>query len=503
MFWPEFHAQKIIKQRGRKLVFETGITPSGPIHVGNLREILTADFVVKAVGNRAVCEFSFVVDDFDPLRKVYPFLDQSFNEHVGKPVFLIPCPGECTDHPSYAEHFLAPFLEALKTLGVAVEVKRASQLYHRGVYTKAIKRAIEKRELLKTIFEQESGRTMAQDWFPFNPLCSSCKKLRGRVTSFDLAKTQVEYTCPDCENRGVANFAKGEGKLPWRIDWPARWWIFGVNVEGFGKDHASPGGSYETGTRIAEEIFDSPAPYPIVYERVHLRGEGAMHSSTGVVIEASEILKAVSPTIIRYFFARSEPNRHINFDPGEGIIQLYDEYRTLKPSDPAYKISTVEPLPDVPYRHLVMIYQASAKNTDAVLEALDRTDHGVKDATILEPFLKKLDVWLAQYAPPRYIFRVKEHLPSAVKNLKNDQKQFLGEVLTLIQSRTDWQGENLHGELHELRKKVGIEPKAAFAAIYSTFLGTDSGPQAGWFLAAMDNSFVITRLKEALTASSK
>lgn len=494
MHWFDEHAQQILKERGTKLVVATGITPSGPIHIGNLREILTADFVVKALADKAEITFYYIADDFDPLRKVYPFLDKSFEAHIGKPYVLIPCP--CTQHASYADHFMEPFLKAVEELGVKVKLLRASDLYHSGKFTEAIKKAIDGREAIKKIFEEVSERKLEKDWFPFNPLCGKCQKLRGRVTGFDLEKNTVNYECLDCGSRGVADFSKGQGKLPWRIDWAARWWIFGVSVEPFGKDHASPGGSYETGERIAKEIFDFPAPYPIVYERVHLRGEGAMHSSTGVAIEVSEILKAVSPTVIRYFFARSQSERHINFDPGEGVIQLYDEYRTLKPSDPVYKIATVESLPDVPYRHLIMIYQASLKDSGRVLKALERTDHAVKNPKTLQLLLPKIDMWLASYAPTRYVFSVQERLPGAAQNLTNDQRQFLSELAKLIQSRTDWQGEDLHGELHELRKKIGIDPKAAFAAIYSIFLGTDSGPQAGWFLAAMEQPFVLARLKE-------
>ncbi|MFY9484687.1 MAG: lysine--tRNA ligase [Patescibacteria group bacterium] len=494
-FWPEYHANQILKERGNKLVFATGITPSGPIHIGNLREILTADFVVKALADKAKITFYYIADDFDPLRKVYPFLDKSYEAHIGKPYFLIPCP--CGKHASYADHFMAPFLTAIKELGVVAKLLLVSELYHSGRYTDAIIKVIEGREKIKAILEETSQRKIEEGWFPFNPLCRGCQKLRGKVTDFDLTNHTVSFKCPDCGDRGVADFSKGEGKLPWRIDWPARWWMLGVNVEPSGKDHASPGGSYETGERIAKEIFDSPAPYPIVYERVHLRGEGAMHSSTGLAIEASEILKAVSPTVIRYFFARSQSERHINFDPGEGVIQLYDEYRTLKPSDPAYKIATVEPLPDVPYRHLVMIYQASAKNTDTVLEALKRTDHGVKDTKTLEPLLKRIDVWLEQYAPERYKFTVQKVLPSGAKTLSAEQKHFLNQLLTLVESKKAWTGEDLHAKIHDLRKGQDIPPKEAFAAIYQIFLGQDSGPQVGWFLAAMDRAFVIERLQQA------
>ncbi len=47
----------------------------------------------------------------------------------------------------------------------------------------------------------------------------------------------------------------GGGKLTWRVDWPARWAVLGVTVEPLGKDHASRGGSYDTGKRIVREIY--------------------------------------------------------------------------------------------------------------------------------------------------------------------------------------------------------------------------------------------------------
>lgn len=497
MFWPEFHANKILKERGKRLVVETGLTPSGPIHVGNLREVLTAEFVVRAIGSRAKVRFILVVDDFDPLRKVYPFLDSRYEQHVGKPLHLIPCP--CGKHSSYVDHYLEPFKSALKLLGVKVEILRVSELYRAGQYTEAIKQVIGKRKQVKQILEEVTGRKTGADWFPFNPLCRSCQKLRPKVTGFNLDKNTVEYTCPDCGGRGAADFSKGEGKLYWRIDWPGRWWIFGVNVEPFGKDHASPGGSYETGQRIAKEIFDFPAPYPIVYERVHLRGVGAMHSSTGVAIEASEILRAVSPTVIRYFFARSQPDRHIEFDTGEGIVQLYDEYAALKKTDPIYKMSTVEPLPTIPYRQLVMAYQAALHKLPEVFNYLERTGYSVKDKKVVGHLLQKIAVWLEQYAPERYKFSLQQRLPPQVKQLSPEQKQFLAKILELYESQTSWLGEDLHAEIHRIRKELDLDPKQAFSAIYLSFLGKDSGPQAGWFLAAIDRTFVTARLREVGT----
>ena len=45
MHWADVVAEKLLKN-GKKHVISSGITPSGPIHLGSMREILTADAIV-------------------------------------------------------------------------------------------------------------------------------------------------------------------------------------------------------------------------------------------------------------------------------------------------------------------------------------------------------------------------------------------------------------------------------------------------------------------------
>ena len=130
--WADAAADRLM-ERGGSHVLNTGITPSGPIHVGHSREILTADAVHRVLRERGAASHAhYIGDTFDPLRRVYPFLDESFQEHVGKPLSVVPCP--CGGHDSYADHFLAPFLEGVAALGVDLEVIKAHELYARGDY---------------------------------------------------------------------------------------------------------------------------------------------------------------------------------------------------------------------------------------------------------------------------------------------------------------------------------------------------------------------------------
>jgi lysyl-tRNA synthetase class 1 len=138
-------------------VIATGITPSGNIHVGNMREVVTADAIfraIKDVGKAA--RLIYVADSYDPLRTVYPFLPTSYKEYVGMPLSEIPDPFGCCS--SYAEHYLKPFSESLSQLDIHLEVYHADQMYKSGQYTGAIKVALEQRDAIAEIIETVSKK---------------------------------------------------------------------------------------------------------------------------------------------------------------------------------------------------------------------------------------------------------------------------------------------------------------------------------------------------------
>ena len=130
-------------------VVVSGISTSGHIHAGNLREVLVAEAVANALRARGEeVRFVFHADTIDPLRKVAPGIPERFGRHS---LSHIPDPEGC--HPSYAEHFLAPFEEALEEMGMEVEVLRSHELYESGVYTEVTRQAIEHTEELRRIMQ--------------------------------------------------------------------------------------------------------------------------------------------------------------------------------------------------------------------------------------------------------------------------------------------------------------------------------------------------------------
>jgi lysyl-tRNA synthetase class 1 len=500
-------ADAFVKDLEGKQTVSTGISPSGHIHVGNMREILTGYFFHRALQDKGTeSRFIYLCDDIDPLRKVYPFLKrEQYEQHVGKPLSSIPAPeGEGT----YSEYFLKPFLETLETIGVKVEVIRSTDLYRDGVFEKAIDIVMNNVPRIREILETVSGRQLEANWAPYNPICSAC----GRINSTSVkgyTYPYIEYTCK-CGNSGKADIRKNEGKLPWRIEWPAKWYALGVTIEPFGKDHGAAGGSYDTGKAIAEEIFGIEAPKYLIYERIFLKGKGAMHSSTGNVIAASEMVKSAPPEILRFLIARSQPSRHIEFDPGLGLLNLVDEYERYRnvfyglaeaaDEDDArtYELSRVmEEKPDtfVSFRHLITLVQIYPTE-DMLLKALQRGGYG---GTELSSYLRKqveiANSWLETYAPEQVKFSL---LPQDSKVELTQEETALASSFLGKMDSIEWTPEGIHNTIHELIKEQNLQPKTGFAAFYKILIGKERGPRLGYFLSNLDRDRIQQRFKAVL-----
>lgn len=485
---------------GGPLVISTGISPSGEIHIGNMREVLTADAVYRALRDRGLApSFNYVADNLDPLRRVYPFLDAAVYEpQVGRPLAAIPCP--CGRHASYAEHFLEPFLRALGELRVSVDVVRADALYASGRMTPWVLRALERREQIAAILTESTGKRVTAEWSPFMPRCESCGRLTGtRVTAFSAARATVTWACA-CGASGEQAIAGG-GKLVWRVDWPARWRALGVTVEPFGKDHATRGGSYDTGQRIVREVFDGEPPYPVAYEWISLKGRGDMASSKGNVLTIGHMLEVVPPDALRYLVLREPPAKRIAFDPGLALLRVVDELddATARGRDErAVELSRAgafEPV-GVPFKHLVVVAQIAGFDAGRAAELLGRDGVRGLSPSALERRMGFARRWLEEFAPEEMRFTVRAELPEAARGLDATRRRFLERLAGRLAGGMD--GEAVHATIYDVAREFGeVEPRELFEAIYLALLGKPRGPRAGSFVAWLGAAFCAARFREA------
>ncbi|MCS7121864.1 MAG: lysine--tRNA ligase [Archaeoglobaceae archaeon] len=476
MHWVDAVARDLL-EKSEKHRIATGISPSGPIHLGNLREMVTADVIRKAlVDAGGEAEIFYIADDVDQLRKRYPFLPKEYENFVGKPLFRIPDPKGC--HESYSEHFLEPFLNSLDDLGIDVQVYRASEMYEKGMYREAIKIALKRKDDIARIISEVTGRKIEKDWSPFMPICEGCGKIiTTKVIDFDESK--IYYICT-CGNSGNVGY-NGGGKLTWRVDWVARWTILKITCEPFGKDHAAAGGSYDTGVRISREIYNYEPPYPVPYEWVHIKGMGVAKKSRGIVVAVEDVVETFPPEIIRYLFMRVRPERHIEFEPTD-ILDLFDEFEEkLRKKDRGAELSLVSKISysEVPFRHVVVLGQIANWDVEKVLNMLKRSGYSIERSDV-ERKLSYAKKWLERFAPENLKFKISEKIEV---EFDNDERTFLcsfAEKLNELMS-----AEEIHALVYEVSREVKVDPSKAFKAIYKAILNRDHGPRIGYFIRSL------------------
>ncbi|MEX2007127.1 MAG: lysine--tRNA ligase [Candidatus Saccharimonadales bacterium] len=497
MQWLNLVVDKVLSAHPEgEIIVSSGVTPSGTYHVGTLREVLTADAVMLELRRRGrKSRHIHVVDDLDVFRKVPVNVPPEFKKYLGWPLTDVPAPDGSSK--SYADFFLDDFLKAAKALNLDMEVVRSRPKYSEGFMAPAIEKALEKIAEIRQILETISGHKLDDNWSPVQVIEEGYLKNR-RFVSIDKAKNTIVYEDLGGKEQEI-NYRSGQVKLNWRIDWPARWWLLGVDVEPFGRDHASAGGSYDTGAEIAKKVYGTDPPLPIPYHFINRVGETKkMSKSTGDIIASSDFAKVLPPEIIRYFILRLPPERQLFFDE-VGVTKLIDDYaaETDQQLLEICSSSLDTTISHVPFSHLVASYQAALKNTDKTLEIIKRTEYRdtvVEQDQLIREELKFIDQWLKRWAPDAVKFELAEKIDE--KQFAADEKQFLNQLADKAAAApADADGEWFHKAIYELKESGNLSSEQVFKPLYKALISKDQGPRAGWFLSILPRDFLIKRLR--------
>ena len=142
--------EEAVRAEGRTITCASGASPSGPVHLGNLREFLTVHFVAEEIRRRDLpVRHLHSWDDYDRFRKVPAGVDPSWADHIGRPLSAVPDPWEC--HASWAEHFKEPLVASLHAMGVEMEEVSQTEAYRRGDYVEQVLQAVAHRDRIETI----------------------------------------------------------------------------------------------------------------------------------------------------------------------------------------------------------------------------------------------------------------------------------------------------------------------------------------------------------------
>ncbi|MGI8713905.1 MAG: lysine--tRNA ligase [Solirubrobacteraceae bacterium] len=525
--WDDAIAERIIAAqagRGRPdepVVCASGISPSGPIHMGNLREVFTTHLVAEALrrrGRAVVHLHSW--DDYDRFRKVPAGVDESFSEYVGRPLCAIPDPDGQAG--SYAEHFIDEFREALEVLGIRMTEVRQSQRYPIGIYNAAIRRAMDERGLVFDTLagQQTKGRhersvqDRRRDYFPFKPYCPVCGRDDTRVTGYEHETVRYECRCGDAGEMSLANGAAISGKLVWKVDWPMRWAHEGVSFEPAGEDHHAPTGSFTVGRTLVSALYGAEAPASVVYSFVSMAGVGGkMSGSVGGAPIPATALDVIEPAIVRWLYVRRVPSQSFAIDlTPRGVQRLYDEWDRLAAqvtagatpdsagaavyhesveSSAGPVLRTERPVSFRLLSSVADLTQGDRPQIARIVSAHLDGDAPDPDTLLaeLEPRLSCAIRYATELVPEDQRTRVRSRLdPDELAQLDDEARR--GVMLLADGLAADWSLEGLTALIYAVPKQLrGLTPdaepdaeiKAAqrtfFKAVYRLLIGAETGPR--------------------------
>lgn len=561
--WADVAAFRLVKERGKKpgdtLTVASGITPSGTIHVGNFREVMTSDLLSRALRDLGMkVRFLYSWDNFDAFRKVpgnFPH-DRDWSAYLGRRLSEVPDPWpEDRDKASSSlpQGRMQLFEHELSAMGIQPEYRYQEDLYSQGTYGQGIKRALQHKDQIREILNQHRTQPLLDEqWWPLVCYCPSC----GKNTT-DLSYDGDEKLTSKCRSCGSEHTHKitqsSHIKLSWRVDWPMRWAQEGVDIEPGGKDHSSRGGSYDTGCQIAREVFSINPPQYLPYDFVMIRGmAGKMSSSSGQVITITELLEIYEPAMIRWIFAGQRPNHDFAIPVGADVIKVYDEFdrdERMALSEPPsegklmkkypmikrmYEFSCVDSrdnvqedgekkplLPPSPgFRALCDQLQMYDLNIEKTLKRFYR--EYLEHQTTRDMCTRRARAavnWLRSRAPADFVYKLRVAPPESGEEFSQHEREILKGLRNLMSDLVEKTSaahpikiprqeasktsvltpEQIHEQLYkDLIHGNNRDPGEVFSVIYRALIGRNRGPKLAGFLAELGGDKVLGLLDLAL-----
>jgi len=524
MFWADKIAADAQVGSQGEIIVNDSKTPSGRVHVGSLRGVVIHDVIDRAIKHAGKpVKFIYGVDDYDALDTVPGYLDKAkFSPYLGFPLCNVPSPDQnATD---YAKYFMGEFLEVFEYLGIKPEIYYLRDRYRSGQLNHHIDLFLKNAHLVREAYLEVSKAKRAENWLPFHPICENCGKIATTVTT-DYNGKEVFYTCEPnatnwvkgCGHSGWVSPFDGNGKLPWKVEWVAKWDILGINIEMAGKDHSQKGGSRDVANSICRKVLGKEPPFHSPYEFILVNGT-KMSSSKGVGSSAKEIADLIPPELLRFLMLRTPPKTVINFSPNyETITRLFRDYDALidKSRSESKSESDMEELIPLLYSQLVeeiksyqtfdfstliSLLQVPHLDINAEIENRSAVTLNEFDWQIANQRITSAQKWLQDYADEEEKLVIYlDKIPDRVAELTPEQIAYLEQLIVNLKTNLDsgtWDGDTLQTTLFSTSKEVELPVKDAFKAVYLSFLGKERGPKAGFLLSYLDREFVIARLQD-------
>lgn len=502
-----------------------GISPSGVVHFGNFRDVMTTLQVLQALqtmGKRT--RFIFSWDDYDRFRKVPAGVDASFRQYIGMPLSAVPDPFGSL--PSYAERFEQEFVASMEALGIAVEYRYQTRLYTSGAYRSQILQALHRRLDLADILlahmsekgVREKGIDVVkyrEDFYPVTVYSRFTGKDNTQVLEFDGHKA-LTYRCDDTGARDTLDLEKDHCvKLVWKCDWPMRWAWERVVFEPGGKDHASPGGSFDVASDVSNAVFNRQPPAFLGYEFVGLQGlAGKMSGSSGLAVSPAQLLEIYEPGVLKWLYTRKTPEQSFNLAFDTEIYRQYDEFDRESAAAFAGELPNqrqaalvmasgapgANALKRVSFRQAVAFGQIMEWSLDKVLGLSRQAGLDLSESSI-ESRLPRARTWLERYNPGQALRVLSAPNLEYMSTISAESIDFLDRLCERLRQGFS-SAEELEHFLYAIpkdpllsQKENAVRQRAFFKDLYYLILGGDTGPRLATFLWALGVQRVLPLLQ--------
>ncbi|MEW6748823.1 MAG: lysine--tRNA ligase [Candidatus Micrarchaeota archaeon] len=489
--WSERLAERVIAEKKEPYVITSGITTSGPAHLGTLCEFLFPDAIRKELEkNGKKVTFYFLADILDAFDSVPAAMEKHSKElepHLGKPLCDVPDP--TGKSKSFGDHFLDEVVELMERFGVKATVLRMNDLYSEGRFDEWARFYLKHEKEAKRHVEESSGKEEKRDWSPIMPICEKCGRIATtRVVSQDgesyeyVCDKDVKYT-KGCGHHGKAKIADHRYKITWRLHWPAWKQIFHTSIEGAGMDHHTRGGSEDTCAAITKQLMKADYHIPFKYGFILFQGK-KYSKSKGIGMGVTDLVALVPPEIIKFMLLKPDLEENVDINPtAESMIRTMDSFQqaaALAARDHeglnrherkmaiAFELSADGLKWKVPFLDALLYYQIYHDWKE--VGGMTGDPGGV---SYLKPYVEE---WIARdFMPDDYRFKYQpgKSEPSA-------------EVISFLKSLDGGMDAlAVHNAVFDWAKANGMEPKALFAGLYQSLLGKDRGPRLGKLLVAL------------------
>jgi lysyl-tRNA synthetase class 1 len=515
--WADLYAEQVIREKGDKELYvaASGITPSGTVHIGNFREIISTELVVRALRERGrKVRFLYSWDDYDVFRKVPKNMpgQEALAGYLRQPITRVPDPYGAEE--SYARHNEREVEDLLPAVGIAPEYIYQFREYRASRYAEGIRTALERREELRAILDEHRTEALAGEWWPISIFCTRCGRDTTSVSGWD-GQYGVSYACKACKNQEDLDLrSTGAVKLLWRVDWPMRWAHQRVDFEPAGKDHHSEGGSFDTGRLIVKKIFGQEAPVSFQYDFIGIKGRtGKISSSSGEVVSLRDVLEIYQPEVVRYLFASTRPNTEFAISFDLDVLKIYEDYDRCErvyfgaeeaPENRAakekrtYQLSQVSQVPaamptQIGFRHLCNLVCVYEGNPERVLGALALATSAEDLAKVRARAVCAWN-WVQKYAPESFRFRLREPdspPPAFAEAERRALRLLAAEVGEKLAGHDE---KSLAEAIYRVAGEAGLESKEFFKVVYRALIQKDQGPRLAGFLLVLGRERVLRLL---------